>query len=149
MTTVAYRAGVLAADSLSVIGETRVPERCQKVFYLANGGAVAIGGYYSCLLDFVRWLGTAAEGRDPGERPALGEHDFVVHLTAAGLVEVYEDGADAYRFDGTYMAWGSGADIALGAMFEGASAEKAIKAAAHFNINTGLPVQFFKLKRAK
>lgn len=153
MTTIAYRDGVLASDSRATIGSTIVPEKADKVFQLADGGAVAITGSYNTAMELVRWLALQATGADEeelGHRPALDKESTVIHLRPDGVVMVYDGGRyDATELRAQYFAWGSGSDIALGALWMGADAKTAVQAAIALNIHTGGEIQAHSVRVKK
>lgn len=141
MTTIAYRDGVVAADSAESGGDS-VTTRCDKLFRKKIGKRNVIiataGGTYSGML-FVDWYGS---GKPPPDAlMALDlEEDFEVLVFDRGevwtcnhlccLVEVIEP----------YVAIGSGRSHALTAMDCGRSAREAVRLACLRNCYSRLPI---------
>lgn len=129
MTTIAYRDGVLAADTAMHRGTTRV-DGITKIVRASDGllaGAAGTAGYNG---SFLAW---AVDGRLRAEPPPVAKEDNDNYDTGLifhpdGLVELFEPSG---RFEArpAYFAIGSGRDAALGAMFSGADAVTAVKAA--------------------
>lgn len=132
MTTIAYRDGILAADSQGTVGNLIVPGGTKKLFRLEDGSVAAFCGIASAGRNFVNWLDQGA----PGERPSL-EHSTVIHLTADGCVEYDEFGTNPVE---EFQAWGSGAEIATGALYAGCSAEAAVQIACIADTGSSEPV---------
>jgi hypothetical protein len=132
MTTIAYRAGVIAADTLTTSGKDVV------------GYAVKVGGRNGVL-----WAasGDAAWGkrfRDwmaggmPGDCPAPPNE------MTGGFAVLPDDSVVCFHANGCerrtglpFWADGSGADYALGAMQAGADARGAVEAALRWDRNSG------------
>lgn len=134
MTTVAVRGGFMAADTQATDGGGIKCTKTQKIF-VANDCVIGICGALFDALVFVEWFKDPKKNR----KPCLSnEADFLalvlrpdrrVELWTANLVpnEVTED----------YYAIGSGGAVAMGAMYCGATAEKAVEAAIKWDGNTG------------
>lgn len=142
MSVVVLRDGVLAADSRAYGGHGQFsPGSKAKIHDLGAGRRV---GVVSAKLGeperFVAWL---KGGGDPatwtGDKPDLR----AILVEADGSVFLFEDSpwASAPMTPNAYVAIGSGSDVALGAMFAGATAERAVEAAIHFDRNSGGPVR--------
>lgn len=136
MTTIAYRDGVLAADTRGTSGDTII----NRVIKIAKVGKVLAGtcGTSSLAREFRAWLGAGAKGEPPANpHPANAEWSYwalvvtpdrVWQFQESGVVEVLTP----------YTAMGSGRDFALGAMAHGATAEQAVRAAiAHDSASGG------------
>lgn len=127
MTTVAYRAGVLAADSLCT-GAYKHP---MKKLYPIDGGFVGVAGSLSTSLLVVDWL-------QGGDKPDLSnDSDFEALIIRDGKVFYLDNGLREIPLQGPYHAVGSGMDYAMGAMAMGATAEEAVKVARKFDNKTG------------
>lgn len=50
----------------------------------------------------------------------------------------YEQGPEPIPFYGPFMAWGSGRDVAMGALAMGADARKAVEIACKYNVYCGM-----------
>lgn len=144
MTTIAYRDGVLAADSRATYENMIVPGNDRKLHAAARRGRATIAAYTGAsafeakLLD---WLdnndrnpppdgsGTMVlmESREDRENPTFHE------------LWVVEDGA-LYEETADFMAWGSGAAYALAAMHCGADAAEAVRIASLCDAKTAGPI---------
>jgi len=143
MTTIAYRDGVLAADSRVTYGEdagARV-HFCRKLFRRKVGEGrkaheviIATAGESSPGMVFVDWYGSGKP------TPAMFEHlgpDFVcLVLTPKGLFE-YDAYCRGEPIEEPFYAIGSGAKAALAAMHCGRSAVEAVRIAARIDPYTG------------
>lgn len=146
MTTIAYRAGVLAADSRVSIttegGGDRFFDRSKKLIRKGNA-IIALAGESSPGMVFAAWYGS---GKKPPSRLIDGGADFTaLVLTPKGLFE-YDAYCEPERVDEEFYAIGSGAKAALGAMHMGASAIQAIEIAMKIDPSTGGRVMSMDLK---
>jgi hypothetical protein len=144
MTTVAYRAGVLAADSSCWEGETNV-HGVRKVFRV-RGVIVGCAGRLSEIQAFIRWI---RNGADESEYPKMADLAALV-ITDDGKVNAFENfSPDPIPVIGPYCSIGAGSDIALGAMWAGASSVDAIRAARAHNSVTSGRIQTLRIKSLK
>lgn len=144
MTTIAYRDGIIAADSRVTYGEDSGSARvhtCKKLFrkMITEGKKkfdviIATAGESSPGLVFVDWYGSGKPVPDIFLH--MGGDFLCLVLTPQGLFEydVYCRGEEVS--DGFY-AIGSGAKAALGAMHCGKSAVEAVRIAARIDPFTG------------
>jgi ATP-dependent protease HslVU (ClpYQ) peptidase subunit len=139
MTTVAYRAGVLAADTQMTDGSIKVPGR--KLIYVKERLAwVGIAGSVCDCQKFIRhFAGTAEEEFDDDDdlTALIMFHDGKVVVVTADL---REDELEP----NSHFAIGSGGPAALAAMHMGADARRAIEVAAAVDLLTGGDVMFAK-----
>lgn len=140
MTTIAYTAGVMAADTRAYAGFNTPLGRKTKIRRLPDGTLIGCStnqvGLGEAVMD---WY---AAGADPDKTPEPAETKF-------SFLAVKPTGEAFYAFDnfliagpihGDYFAIGSGEGVAHGAMRAGASAERAVEIAAELDVWTGLPV---------
>lgn len=145
MTTIAYRAGVLAADSQITMGEVRYAQ-ATKIKCLPNGAlAAGCGSLVQCakLLAFL-------EENDGGWTTEVLKScpdASVIYVQPDGQVMLLEGGkkGGVAPLEGEFFADGSGYVAALAAMKAGADAVRAIEIAAELDVNTALPVKSFRL----
>lgn len=130
MTTVAWRAGVLAADTQLTTDGLR--SRGQKLFRLPDGRAAAFAGDVSPARRFLDSLTS-----DKPFRLGKKESFTVVVMTQDGKLYESENGGPLIRVEDRFYATGSGMEIALGALACGKSAAEAVKIAAKFDTRTG------------
>lgn len=140
MTTVCYRDGILAGDSLVTVGgATKVHGEYRKVRRIGDHLVGTSGGVADCER-FVNWL---MSGEDT--EPPKGEYAALV-VTPRGRVREVEGGLPLPSpRKAKFFAIGSGAPFALAAMYAGADAVTAVKIAAKIDTATGLPVRSIKL----
>ena len=139
MTTIAYRDGVLAADTAMARGGTLYPGSITKIVRASNGclaGAAGTAGYNGA---FLRWALAGMEGDPPTAKQDDRDCDTGIIFRPDGSVVLYEPTGWFETHPGVY-AIGSGREFALGAMRAGADAEQAVMAAAAHDPYTGVPV---------
>lgn len=148
MTTVAFRfdkkGGEMAADSSCIDGDTHYGGN-KKVWRI---GKCLIGfcGEISPSLSFVKWFKFGAD--DESVYPWGTDFDALV-ACPNGDLRLYDGRAmEPVLFSKRekYMAIGSGADVALGCMYQGGSAVEAVRAAIKFNTNTKGPVRAYRIR---
>ena len=141
MTTIAYRDGVLAADSLVTLGSTKVHGSYQKIRRIGQY-LVGTAGSVACCQAFVDWL----KSNDDSHPPPKGEYGALI-VDPRGRVREIENGSVLPVPRGAkFFAIGSGSPYALAAMYAGATAVDAVKIAAKIDTSTGLPVKTLKVK---
>jgi ATP-dependent protease HslVU (ClpYQ) peptidase subunit len=140
MTTIAYRDGVLAADSLVTLGHTKVHGSYQKIRRIGSYLVGTVGSVADCQA-FMEWL----KRGDDTHPPRKGEYSALV-IDPRGKVRELENGSVLPSPRGAkFFALGSGGTFALAAMYAGATATEAVKIAAKIDTNTGLPVKTLKI----
>lgn len=140
MTTFAYRDGTLAADAKCSIGN-RCAGYAVKALKMKGVLAAAMGDGGRCQV-FLDWVRTGCR-----DLPKIHRDDENDEHQADGFIYT-PDGREVSFWGSTPPQWmrapffahGSGAEIALGAMAMGATAEQAIRVAAAFDNCTGGPI---------
>jgi hypothetical protein len=137
MTTIAYRDGIMAADSRAYSGDRRPMGFKTKIKRLANGGMMASSSIHPGNSELLFSL-IDKNGID---------HVFTEKLDAQSLVVL--PGGDVFYYaghsrfsgplSGQYFAIGSGEDYAMGAMAMGATAIQAVDAAKQHDVFSGGP----------
>lgn len=156
MTTIAYRDGILAADSRETSGDEdsgQLATQCQKMFGVGPH-IVALQGETTPGMAWLHWfrvcMMSAEAWRNPlSHTPAdiidrFLEHDAdftAVVLTPHDGLWIYDEWGVPQKITAPYYAVGSGAKAALGAMFAGATATQAVLAACEHDPYTSGPVQ--------
>jgi hypothetical protein len=130
MTTIAYRNGVIAADTQGENAGWITPGRSNKLRLVKPGVVAGITGEYERFESWLAWYN--GDQREPFD---LGDQTRIVLATSDGAT-VYE-GKGWFRHDGAFGAWGSGWPAAVAAMHMGADAKRAIEIAAMLDTNTG------------
>lgn len=140
MTVVAYKNGVLAADTL-VSDDTLVYGHTIKIKRVRHGWLVGGCGNIATLQQFLqKWsAGVAIPAFDTDDDSFSG-----VALNPRGYFLTYEK-EGVIKLDLDIFAIGSGGQVALGAMHAGATAEEAVKVAIKLIGNCGGNVTTLKL----
>ncbi|HYE00929.1 MAG TPA: hypothetical protein VEH84_16215 [Alphaproteobacteria bacterium] len=138
MTTIAYRDGIMAADS-QVTGGDVVRGTAKKIFRI-NDLLVACCGGSDEAEEFRQWL---RAGAAQGDRPRFRDDSRFSAMTvdADGAVNIWNKFCVPQLADAPFHALGSGNELALGAMAFGASAEQAVNVACSLDIYSGGPIQ--------
>jgi hypothetical protein len=133
VTTIAYRDGVLAADTLITAGGIR----CGSEIKVKRLGRLLYGSCGSCgLTDKVEgWIRAGMKGDRPPLKVGEATGSVYVFMPDERIVWMHEDGDTVLT--APYWAAGSGEKFALGAMAYGASAEEAVKAAIMHDTGSG------------
>lgn len=136
MTTIAFDGETLASDR-------KMGDRynVQKIFKVPQGYAAGCGDY-DYIVEIVEWL---ANGSDRNNLPNLPDKNDDGDAVAEVIV-VTPQGKVAWlswpflrsvQLSERKVAYGSGGDIALGAMAAGATAKQAVAIACRYDPNTG------------
>ncbi|TWI04819.1 hypothetical protein IP90_00957 [Luteimonas cucumeris] len=141
MTTIAYKSGVLCADSMAVDDSGAVFVR--KAAWLPGGDAAGGAGDLNQVTAALAWLA----GGGKGDAPDIG--NSCILFTDQGQPYMASTGWPGAPIKG-YCAIGSGAQGAMVAMKLGLSAHDAIAAVSGIDTNTGGEIDVFEIgKRAK
>jgi ATP-dependent HslUV protease subunit HslV len=143
MTTVAYRDGVLAADTLVISGSSRAGHM-SKLLKTRRGALVGISGEVEGTTRFLDWMRSGRRGKPPATDDDSGCRGIVVEPD--GSVLFWDGGPALFPKRGAYFALGSGRDVALGALAMGATADAAVRAAMQIDIYTGGDVETLRLE---
>lgn len=139
MTTIAYKSGLLAADSM--ISYTSINNGTRQKISQCGRYTVALAGSAWLRKPLERWC---EQGCPEDNVPrVLMDND-----SSFSALIIDNDTGELFEFDSGYLipiyadytAIGSGALLALGAMAHGATAEEAVLAASKHDKNTGGPV---------
>lgn len=144
MTTIAFRDGVLAADTLVSWSGGRAGS-LRKIVQGPEGALAGACGTASFTWAFLRWFEEGESGAPPDRNKDDGDEGMIVRPN--GVCEVY-DCCGRHDLIGPYVATGSGWKFALGAMFVGADAEGAVRAAMQHDVATGGDVVTLSLSAA-
>lgn len=139
MTVVAWRSGVLAADTLAMNG---LKTRQSKLRRLSDGRIMGFAGTLVDCIEFVRWLNSDVDELPDWLRDA--EHTALV-IDGDGTPHVYQSGCGPIDIGEEYVAIGCGAHVAYGAMYMGGTAEDAVRAAIQWDGGCGGEVETMRL----
>lgn len=145
MTTIVFANNELSGDGRCTIGDTILSDDVVKVYNI-NNRLIGFAGRYASGLKFLEWF----EGFDNANEvqqqvpfvsvniPELMEDEDFTGIVAypEGYVMLFEGGKAFYEVKAPY-AIGSGSDIALGALDQGATAEEAVRVACKRNVLSG------------
>jgi ATP-dependent HslUV protease subunit HslV len=132
----------MASDSNCSSGGVRIYS-VRKIFRLQDGSLVGFAGDLSEGMKLIDWLD---DGGDRETRPGLQNvHGLVVR--PSGRITLYEAGIAISPRRPKYIAIGTGQAAAMGAMFHGANAVGAVRAAIEHDDHTRGPIVSMRLKR--
>lgn len=139
MTTIAYRDGIMAADS-GCFNDDLYEGEVDKIWTLQDGGFLGCCGEYGAILKVVDWL---AAGGDPARKPRLSrDSEFAGLLVkSSGQVLHYQLRLRPLPITADFHAIGSGRKIAIGAMAADVTAERAVEIACHYDRMSMTPVR--------
>lgn len=127
MTVVAYRAGVLAADTMAIHNEHIKVLNSPKVFKRRGCLCAAAGDLVPPNPLLAKWF-FAVEGDE--KRPAYHGMKFdLIVITPEGQIQLWDQRGEPEILDVPFYAIGSGKEFAMGAMAMGASAVEAVRVA--------------------
>ena len=143
MTTIAFKDGIMAADGKVTIGNQIITLQDKKIFE-TNGYIVGTAGNcHSCEL-FREYGFTPSDTDLRGQLMEYIESDkeencfyALVWDKEKKTLKQYSNSIYPLVIPEQISAIGSGADFALGAMYAGASADKAVEIASKLDINSG------------
>lgn len=145
MTTIAFDGKYLAADRRVGDG-TRV----KKIRVLRNGGYLAASGYLDDLIEVARWIdGGMRDETNPYRDVAPsdeGRNSFIYIDPRGRAHTLTHPWLRPVAVANRLVTFGSGGDIALGAMAAGASARRAVQLACRFDPRTGGGVDVVRVK---
>ena len=134
MTTIAANREMIAADSQAWDG---IKSECIKIQVAHNGDLVGIAGALRDLYRFMHWY------KERDEEIDTSDSTFLV-LTKQGKLFTYESGI-AIPIREPFYAIGSGAQAAMGIMYDGGNPIKAVKIACKVDNQSGGKVRWKKL----
>ena len=144
MTTIAYRDGVMAADSQASSGARKF--RVKKITRVPGGGLLGITGGMPELLKIQKWAGA---GFPPDDKPELSDDAEVECLLvyADGTAALFDASLEVMPVQDKFIAIGSGGPYAVAAMACGLGPAEAVQIAARFDPYTSAPVKSERLKK--
>lgn len=154
MTTIAYKDGIIAADSQVSLGSLICNNDFNKVqrFDSQEFGSVYVGaaGTLSHICEMFDFIATLFSGEEPDAIKFGSEHFQVVMLTEDGELKeglLTESSTNILWIDCEQpYAIGSGSHIAIGAMAAGSTAEEAVKLASKHDCYTNDNVKVYSYK---
>lgn len=135
MTAIAYRDGVMAADTETMSGQT-VGGNIRKIERSSRGTIAAAAGEASMCYEFRRWVKSGRvdewiDGDFAEPLPVKAELDRfgAIVVTTARRVVCVDYRGQAVEFEAPFYAEGSAGILLVGAMAAGASAAEAVRIA--------------------
>lgn len=138
MTVIAFRDGLMSADSLMSSGGTRAGW-VRKVAKGKGGHLGGVAGEAGAGLKFLQWVEKGAKGKMPGGDISA------IFVKPDGSVFLIDKTAILIPSDAPFYATGTGGDLALGVMAAGAEADEAVLAAIKFDVHCGGAVTSVRL----
>lgn len=144
MTTIAYRDGIMAADSRAYSGNRFPVGEKTKIRLLDDGTLIGVSSTVPGEGEAViQWF---AAGADPKDGPSASPKHTLLAVRPGGEVFFADD---SYFISGPlkaeFFAIGSGGEYAQGAMAMGASAEQAVRIACRLDPWSAEPVMVLEL----
>lgn len=149
MTTIAYRNGVMCADTQAYLGPGEPKHaRKSKVFRLKDGSLLGVSS--SIVGAAVRLVPWVEEGCDHDNWPVVKDADKelkfeMMQVFRSGEVRYWNDAYTPTTIDVPFHAVGSGASYALGAMAAGCEATGAVRIACDFDPFSGGNIETWRL----
>jgi len=137
MTTVAYKNGVMAADSAITDGVMRGGKLWKITRHDASGALLGVAGKVTEVVDYLNYF--RRYGVTKSKKFSLAESTGLI-ATVEGTVMLVE-ASTIYPIEEEYFAIGSGAAMAMTAMRCGCSAIIAVKIACELDLFSGPPVR--------
>jgi hypothetical protein len=133
MTTIAYRDGIMAGDTLVADEEVRFPCRERKVHRLRDGTLIGLCGDLAQTQAFMGWLRKGM----PGECPPFDKSDAMI--VRPDRVLIFCEGGRFSTLSGVPY-------VALGCLWHGGTAVEAVRAGIAHDIASGGKVHTVKLR---
>ena len=143
MTTICYRAGVIAADSQATMGGLKMPTEPKII--MSGGRLIGAAGDATAINKFTAFI--AGKGKKP--KLAKGEEFSAIVVDRDGHIDHWEEGMEPDRVTLPFFAIGSGDELALGAMEMGATAVQAVEVAIKWDAASGGPVVSRRIEELK
>lgn len=144
MTTLAYKDGVLAADTQVNDGGARVAIT-EKIGRTDDGRLWGFTGSLQFQAACVAW---AQHPDNPNPPPSWDDDSLFIVIEPDGRAREWCGKGWVEHLQAPFFAWGSGMRFAIGAMAAGADARAAVAIAARYDNNSGPPVRTLRLDGA-
>lgn len=145
MTTIAYRDGVMAGDSGCWLSNVKYSSAI-KVAKGHDGSLHGVAGTAGDALGYLKWVTDGMCGEPPkpdsvNREEGRGAFVALVIPPKNGLARLWTAYGWEDHHDVSFIAIGAGAEMAIGAMAAGASAERAVEIVAGYSNFAALPVR--------
>lgn len=145
MTTVACNREYMASDSLLLAPGD--PKSQGKKIWEYRGCLIGVAGDYTQCRQFLKWYMTSSHKKKAKRVPEDMEEVSALILTKTGRIFAYSGTIEPYEVLDPFMAIGSGASCAMGAMFMSADPTLAVKIASCVDPGTGGKVKTLTIKK--
>ncbi len=148
MTTIAYKDGIMAGDTLHTRGGVVMSTIVTKIWRSRSGWLIGLTGYAGMAPKVEAWVENDCANPPPtfAKRSDDGSEGELLVVKPNGQAGIIERHGEWFRVDEP-AATGSGYELALGAMAAGASAAEAVQIAMRYDRNSGGEVQVVMLER--
>lgn len=142
LTVVCFKNGVLAADRRVTYSYDLICGDRTKIFCTDNGNGYGFSGNMSESVLFAEWV---AAGCPTASRPELSDYQ-AIRIEPGGIVALASGKYPAFAtLTASFYAIGSGRELAMGAMWQGATAEEAVECAIALCSSCGGGVEVLRL----
>lgn len=142
MTIVAYKDGIMAADSQITSGWHRCSTHARKIHRIGSSYFGFTAARMGEIPEFMRWL---KAGKPEDKRPHMGEGFEVMEVDTKGRIFLWDSRCERMRWREPFYATGGGLHFALGAMEAGASAVEAVRITKKLFLGAGGQIQQVKI----
>lgn len=139
MTAIAYRGGIMAADTVGwTCGASVKSPVAPKIKRMSDGGLFAAGGNTSEIVQFAAWMLSGVS-----DRPGFDKEEQLTVLWARpdGSLWLCDHTLQFYQLHDSFFAIGAPCTFMMGALHAGASAEEAVRLAVLHTDGAGGDVQ--------
>ena len=145
MTTIAYRDGLMAADSGNWLSNVTY-RSALKIARGPDGSLHGVAGNAGEGCEYLRWVEAGMEGDPPkpevtNREDGSGAFIALVVPPEGDVVRLWTAFGFEDHHDVPFIAIGAGSELAIGAMAAGASAEQAVEIVAQHSGYAALPVR--------
>ncbi len=145
LTTIAYKDGVLAADTRMTYGDGSTV-RVKKIFQLSDGSLFGVAGESPWVERMREW---AISGFPKKRRWSKEAEVEAMHIKTDGSIWLVHNDLNLDKVEEKYYAIGSGGAYAIGAMDCGKGAAAAVKIACRRDSSTSEPIDTLSIGESK
>jgi hypothetical protein len=139
MTVIAYRDGLMAADSQVCNDEGMITGATVKLVRRSDGSIAGFAGHAGDISSFRDWF---LAGGQPEQWQAVDKGGFAAIVVGPdGTVTMFDERGRGYAVEALFYAKGAGAELAFGAMAAGLRADQAVELACKYSVWCGGEVQ--------
>lgn len=137
--------GVMVCDS-RCSSTADPPFEMQKVSYTKEGDLIGCAGDVAHAIHFLEWYNSGRKKRPSVENVRY----FCALVLKKDYIEFWDDNYTCMRLENKFFAIGSGSMAALGALYAGADAQKAVEIACIVDkTGSGFPINSYKIKQKR